>query len=165
MTLLCNAISLNLCDNKHPLQLARRHYQTVYNMYCWQMYAKPPNLENVYKVVLTVTPWWRHQMEAFAALLALFCWEFTGHWWFPSQRPVTCSFDVFFDLCLNKRLSKQLRSHHAHYDVTVMCWTKIIAVMSSEICSANFVYVGWLGKTTLCRKWLTKFWNFVVGTV
>ena len=29
---------------------------------------------------------------------------------FPSQRPVTRSFDVFFDLCLNKRLSKQSRS-------------------------------------------------------
>ena len=26
---------------------------------------------------------------------------------FASQRPVTRSFDVFFDLCLNKRLSKQ----------------------------------------------------------
>ena len=31
--------------------------------------------------------------------------EFTGE--FPSQRPVTQSFDIFFDLCLNKRLSKQ----------------------------------------------------------
>ena len=31
--------------------------------------------------------------------------EFTGE--FPAQRPVTPSFDVFFDLCLNKRLSKQ----------------------------------------------------------
>ena len=37
-------------------------------------------------------------------------------WWphtvtsgFPSQRPVTRSFDIFFDLCLNKRLSKQSR--------------------------------------------------------
>ena len=28
---------------------------------------------------------------------------------FPTQRPVTWSFDVFFDLCLNKRLSKQSR--------------------------------------------------------
>ena len=26
---------------------------------------------------------------------------------FPAQRPVTRSFDVFFDLCINKRLSKQ----------------------------------------------------------
>ena len=33
--------------------------------------------------------------------------EFTGHRWIPSQRPVTRSFDVCFDLCLNKRLSKQ----------------------------------------------------------
>ena len=28
-------------------------------------------------------------------------------WEFPAQRPVTQSFDVFFDLHLNKRLSKQ----------------------------------------------------------
>ena len=28
---------------------------------------------------------------------------------FPAQRPVTRSFDVFFDLCLNERLSKQSR--------------------------------------------------------
>ena len=35
------------------------------------------------------------------------CGEFTGHRWIPAQRPVTRSFDVFFDLCLNKQLSKQ----------------------------------------------------------
>ena len=36
------------------------------------------------------------------------CGEFTGHWWeFPAQTPATRSFDVFFDLRLNKRLSKQ----------------------------------------------------------
>ena len=35
------------------------------------------------------------------------CGEFTGHGEFPTQRPVTRSFDVFFDLRLNKRLSKQ----------------------------------------------------------
>ena len=34
------------------------------------------------------------------------CGEFTGH--FPSQRSVTRSFDVFFDLCRNKRLNKHL---------------------------------------------------------
>ena len=45
---------------------------------------------------------------------------------FPSQRPVTWSFDVFFDLRLNKRLIKHskdasdLRRHCPHYDVTVM---------------------------------------------
>ena len=53
--------------------------------------------------------WWRHQMETFSALLALCAGNslFTGE--FPSQRPVTRSFDVFFDLRLNKRLHKQLR--------------------------------------------------------
>ena len=42
--------------------------------------------------------------------------ESTGHQWIPpvtdevpSQRPVTRSFDVFFDLRLNKRLTKQTR--------------------------------------------------------
>ena len=37
------------------------------------------------------------------------CGEFTGPGKFPAQRPVTRSFDAFFDLCLNKRLSKQPR--------------------------------------------------------
>ena len=35
------------------------------------------------------------------------CGEFTGPGEFPTQRPVTQSFDVFFDLRLNRRLSKQ----------------------------------------------------------
>ena len=35
------------------------------------------------------------------------CGEFTGTGEFPAQRPVTRNFDVFFDLRLNKRLSKQ----------------------------------------------------------
>ena len=35
------------------------------------------------------------------------CGEFTGPGEFPAQRPVTRSFDVFFDLRLDGRLSKQ----------------------------------------------------------
>ena len=35
------------------------------------------------------------------------CGEFTGPGEFLAQRPLTQSFDVFFDLCPNKRLSKQ----------------------------------------------------------
>ena len=35
------------------------------------------------------------------------CGEFTGPGEFPTQRPVTRSFDVFFDLRLNIRFSKQ----------------------------------------------------------
>ena len=35
------------------------------------------------------------------------CGEFTGPGEFPTQRPATRSFDVFFDLRLNRQLSKQ----------------------------------------------------------
>ena len=35
--------------------------------------------------------------------------ESIGHQWFPSQRPVTRSFNVFFDLHLDTRLCKQSR--------------------------------------------------------
>ena len=45
-------------------------------------------------------------METFSALLAI-CAGNSPARWFPAQRPVTQSFDVFFDLRLNKRLSKQ----------------------------------------------------------
>ena len=51
--------------------------------------------------------WWRHQMKTFSALLALCAGHSTVTGEFPSQRPVTRSFDVFFNLCLNKRLNKQ----------------------------------------------------------
>ena len=54
-----------------------------------------------------VSIWWRHQMETFSALLALCVGNSPVTGEFPSQRPVTRSFDVFFDLRLNKRLSKQ----------------------------------------------------------
>ena len=51
--------------------------------------------------------WWRHQMETFSALLAICAGNSPVPGEFPAQRPVTRSFDVFFDLRLNKRLSKQ----------------------------------------------------------
>ena len=53
--------------------------------------------------------WWRHQRETFSALLALCEGNSPVNGEFPSQRPVMRSFDVFFDLRLNKRLSKQSR--------------------------------------------------------
>ena len=51
--------------------------------------------------------WWRHQMETFSALLALFAGNSPVTVEFSAQRPVTRRFDVFFGLCPNKRLSKQ----------------------------------------------------------
>ena len=68
--------------------------------------------------------WWRHQMETFSAFLALFAGisPVTGE--FPSQRPVTRSFDVF--ICawingwVNNREAGDLGRHRAHCDVIVM---------------------------------------------
>ena len=64
-------------------------------------------------------------METFSVLLVLCVGNSPVTGELPAQRPVTQSFDVFFDLRLNTRLSKQswaddLRRHHAHYDVAVM---------------------------------------------
>ena len=50
---------------------------------------------------------WRHQMETFSALLAICAGNSPVTGEFPTQRPVTRSFDVYFDLCPNERLSKQ----------------------------------------------------------
>ena len=50
-------------------------------------------------------PWWRHQ--TFSALLAICAGNSLVPGEFPAQRPVTRSFDVFFDLRLNEQLSKQ----------------------------------------------------------
>ena len=53
------------------------------------------------------TTWWHHQMETFSALLAICVGNSPVTGEFPTQRPVTQSFDVFFDLRLNKRLNKK----------------------------------------------------------
>ena len=51
--------------------------------------------------------WWRHKMETFSALLALRAGNSAVIGEFPSQRPVTRSFDIFFDVRLKKCLRKQ----------------------------------------------------------
>ena len=64
-------------------------------------------------------------MEKFSMLLALCAGNSTVTGEFPAQRPVTQSFDVFFDLCLinawvNNCEAGDLRWHRAHYDVIVV---------------------------------------------
>ena len=54
-------------------------------------------------------PWLHHQMETFSALLAICAGNSPVHGEFPAQRPVTRSFDVYFNMHPNKRLSKQSR--------------------------------------------------------
>ena len=64
-------------------------------------------------------------METFSALLALCVVNLPVTGEFPAQRPVTLSFDVFFDMLwindwVNNREAGDLRRHRGHYDVIVM---------------------------------------------
>ena len=51
--------------------------------------------------------WWRHQMKTFSALLDLCAGNSPVTGEFPAQRPMTRSFDDFYDLRPNRRFSKQ----------------------------------------------------------
>ena len=81
-------------------------------------------------------------METLPALLALCAGNSPVTGEFPSQRLVTRSFDVSFDLRVNKRLSNQseagdLRRHRAHYDVIVMCAEVFIDVCVNMLCTLS----------------------------
>ena len=92
-------------------------------------------------------PWWRHQMETFSELLALCTGNSPVTGEFHAQRPVTRSFDVFFDLRLNEcwvnhREAGYSRRRRAHYDATVM-----ISMLSYTTCLNYIKVLGW---------WLSK---------
>ena len=76
---------------------------------------------------------------------------------FPSQKSETRSFDVFFDLRLNKRLSKQSRRrwrHHTHNHVNVMntCFqNKVVCSQVSTIWIGNSIpEIPWAVMTYPC---------------
>ena len=71
-------------------------------------------------------------METFSALLAICAGNspFPGE--FPAQRLVTRSFDVFFDLRLNKRLSKQ-------------AWGWWFETLARPL---------WSHRNVICRRWV-----------
>ena len=64
-------------------------------------------------------------METFSALLAIWSGNSPVTSEFPARRPVTRSFDVFFDLrpnndWVNNGEAGDWRRYRAHYDVIVM---------------------------------------------
>ena len=74
-------------------------------------------------------------MEVFSTLLAICVENSPVLGEFPAQRPVTRSFDVFFDLRLNKVNNCEagdLRRNRTHYDVTVMYLLLIILTPSED---------------------------------
>ena len=79
------------CSGEDELSVAQRVFFQVLS--CWDRVTRISR--------------WRHQMDTFSALRALCEGNPPVIDGFPSERPVTRSFDVFLDLRLNKRLSKQ----------------------------------------------------------
>ena len=103
---------------------------SVFSFYSWPIFIRCSSSE-VWTIGLCLGlvhgKWWRHRMETFSALLALCAGNSPVTGEFPAQRPVTRSFDVFFDLRLkngwvNNRQAGDLRRHRSHYDVIVMSW-------------------------------------------
>ena len=77
--------------------------------YIWLRHGSDRLLLLLSQCFLFIYAWWRHQMETFSALLAICAGNSSVSGEFPAQRPVTRSFDVFFDVRLIKRLSKHSR--------------------------------------------------------
>ena len=85
-----------------------------------------------------LSSWWRHQMETFFASLA-FCAgnsPVTGE--FPTQRPVSRSFDVSFDLHRNKWLNKQSWGRWSDTPSRPL-WRHCNAVTSFHKCNHNWI--------------------------
>ena len=119
--------------------------------------------------------WWRHQMETLSALLAICAGNSPVPGEFPTQRPVTRSFDVYFDLRPNKCLSKQswgwwfetlspsLWRHRNVPSIVCRCTSSKIhvnLVMRSTLISANNLCVLIEG-----ANWCKHYSDVIMGTI
>ena len=116
---------------------------------------------STYYIPLTTFSFYEHNMMTSSngnifRVTGPLCGEFTGPGEFPTQRPVTRSFDVFFDLRLNKRLSKHswgwwfetlswsLWRHHNEL------WVRDEKhVATYTVCSDALVVLGGVSKTCM----------------
>ena len=100
------------------------------------------------------------------------CGEFTGPVTgeFPLQRPVMRSFDVFFDLRLNKRFANHrdvgdLRRHRAHYDVTAMNHCHMWRVLHQERNECGFRSEPYRSSTKPTLKYNQYDPGFIVNAI
>ena len=89
-----------------------------------------------------LSSWWRHQMETFSVLLVLCEGNSQVTSEFPSQRPVTWSFDVFFDLRLNKQLSKQWKRRWFEMPSHPL-WCHCNVSPPSTTCGSDKTWASW----------------------
>ena len=102
-----NKRRLSLAGWKPRISPAVQSDFVMINKWCW--YSVSLVKSETYRCIgipgqMRWPTWWRHQMVTLLAICAGNS-PVTGE--FPSQSPVTRSFDVFFDLRLNNWMSKQ----------------------------------------------------------
>ena len=111
-------------------------------------------------------------METFSTLLAIYAGNSPVPGEFPAQRPVTRSFDVIFDLRMNKRLRKQswgwwfetlsrplwrhcndimLRPEHKHGHLWTISFLN--AFCSNNICIVGQFLLSYKRKEAVNNKW------------
>ena len=115
------------------------------------------------------------------------CGEFTGPGEFPTQRPVTRSFDVFFDLRLNKRLSKQpggwwfetqswslwrqcnVVSHQTHSGWLQLIYSRTRTPYKGAVVSilalSNSQYIRHLSNLAAVINWNCALWAVVINFI
>ena len=101
---ICDKLVLMSCP-QHWLDFPD-HLRATHSIYKWYP-CFPTESLSITRCWSKSTTWWRHQIDTFSALLALCAGNSPVTVEFPAQRPVTRSFEVSFDLRLNKRLSNQ----------------------------------------------------------
>ena len=123
------------------------------------------NLLIHWQSIVLACSWWRHQMEIISALLAICAGNSPVTRELPAQRPLTRSIDVFFDLRLNKRLSKQWRGWwldtpscplwcHCNAAITHWDFTQIFNVSTTRYNSLTLAL--WEGNSPVTNCFLTK---------
>ena len=93
-------LSVKICSFGRESMICSECRDLSWCQLCHDDYMWKPHINHAF-------PWWRNQMETFSTLLTICGGNSSITNEFPAQRPVMRSFDVFFDLRLNKRLSKQ----------------------------------------------------------
>ena len=111
------------------------------------------------------------KMETFSTYLAICAGNSPVPGEFPSQRPVTRSFDVFFDLRLNKRLSKQ---SWGWWFGTLLCplwrhcnaYSAVCAWRNRKVCATSHRYTfGLIVSNRVNHYYKRHLDNDTVGTV
>ena len=102
-------------NHLHPIEIKVYHKTVSNSLHKNEMFSANEGLsclcyslwDNLQMLKNGGDTWWRHQMERFSVVLALSAGNSPVTGEFPTQRPVTRSFDVSLICALNKRLSKQ----------------------------------------------------------